>query len=223
MAKPPPDLEPGPFLRFLRRRIWVIGTVAMMVAITYLRFRMRHVPDPPPVVMTLPQFSLVDQDGKPFDNAALSERVWVASFIFTSCPSTCPAVTQAMLRLQERYDLHGHDIGLLAISVDPETDTPQVLSAYAAKVGADPARWRFVTGDPKAVRDLVVGGFALGMGEPQPASAGLYDIAHSTKLAIVDPSGGVRGYYGIDEEGLDEVFHRSTHVVRELRTLENRR
>lgn len=213
----PPDIEPTPFLRFLRKYIWVIGTIAMMASITVLRFRMRRVPDPPPVVMNLPSFALTDQEGQPFTSETLSERVWVASFIFTSCPSTCPAVTQAMAKLQARYELHGHDIGLISFTVDPETDTPEVLKLYAAEAGADLARWKFVTGDREALRDLIVGGFALGLGERAPAAEGLYDIAHSTKLVIVDPAGGVRGYYGIDEQGLDEVFHRSTHVVRELK------
>jgi protein SCO1/2 len=166
----------------------------------------------------LPEFTLVDERGQPFTRDSLEGEVWVASFVFTSCPSSCPAVTQAMRSLQDRYDRMESDVRLVSFSVDPDTDTPPVLQRYAAEVGADPERWRFVTGSLATIRPLVEEGFRLGMGGKEPTAGGLYDIAHATKLALIGPEGGVRGYYGIDEQGLDEVYHRSLHVLRDSRS-----
>ena len=93
------------------------------------------------------------------------------------------------------------------------------MRAYAEQAGAD-ASWRFVTGDPAAITALVREGFKLGIGEATPTSAdaSLYDIAHSTKLALVDPDGNVRGFYGIEpDQGLDEIYHRAQHVMAEAR------
>ncbi len=220
MAPMPPDLQDRPVpahLAFLRRHIWVIAAVLGIVTLTVLRPFLRHVPDPPPVMFELPDFELVRADGTPFRRADLAGHVWVVSFFFTSCPSTCPRVTRAMKSLAERYDAHDLPVRLLSISVDPERDTPEVLARYGETVGADPARWTFVTGPKEAVYDLLENGFRLGVGQREEQGDGRYDIAHSTKLALVGPEGGVRGYYGIDELGLDEVFHRSQHVLREAR------
>ncbi len=220
MAVPPPDLADRPvppYLAFLRRHIWLIAGLLGVVTLTALRPFLRHVPDPPPVLFDLPDFELTRSDGTPFRRADLEGHVWVVSFFFTSCPSTCPKVTRAMKALAERYDAHDLPVRLLSISVDPARDTPEVLAGYARTIGADPARWTFVTGAPAAVRALVEKGFRLGLGGREPTDDGAYDIAHATKLALVGPGGGVRGYYGIDELGLDEIFHRSQHVLREAR------
>ena len=216
-----PDFEPlphdPPYLRFLKRRIWAISFVLGVVTLTLIRPCTRHVPEPPPVMFDLPAFTLTDERGQPFTRASMEGEVWVASFIFTSCPSSCPAVTRAMRSLQDRYDRMDIPVRLVSFTVDPETDTPEVLRAHAQEVGADSQRWRFVTGTLPSIQQLVEGGFRLGVGPKAATEAGLYDIAHATKLALVGPEGGVRGYYGIDEQGLDEVYHRSQHVLRASR------
>lgn len=216
MAAPPPDFQPSPALAWLRKYIWIVAAVLGIVTITGLRGRLRSVPETPPVLYTLPSYDLVDHQGRPFSPDTLSGKVWVAGFVFTSCPSTCPAVTRAMGSLRDRYDRLGIDIEMVSFSVDPERDTPEVLAAYAEKVGATSERWRFVTGSEQAVGDLVRKGFKLGM-DPTPTDDGsLFDIAHSTQLALVDADGGVRGFFDIEPDGgLDEIFHRSQHVQAE--------
>jgi protein SCO1/2 len=225
MHQPPADYVPPPGLVWLRKYIWVISGVLAVLTITALRPRLRHVPDPPAVMFTLPDsWQLVDHHGQPFTAQTLRGKVWVAGFVFTSCPSTCPAVTRAMGELRERFDRMQVDVEMVSFTVDPVKDTPAVLADYAAQVGENP-KWRFVTGDPEAIRALVRDGFRLGIGAPEPKTAApgageaMYDIAHSTKLALVDGDGNVRGYYGIEpDEGLDEIFHRAQHVIAEAAT-----
>jgi protein SCO1/2 len=213
----PPDFERPRYLLLLRKYIWVISFVMAAITLVLVRPLMRRVPEAPPVMFQLPQFGLTDQHGDAFTRDSLKGEIWVASFVFTSCPSTCPAVTTAMKHLQDRMDSHKLPLRLVSFTVDPETDTPEVLDRYAGTVGADPERWTFVTGDLPEIRSLLEGGFKLGVGDKEEVDSGLYDIAHSTKLALIGPDGGVRGYYGIDEMGLDEVFHRAQHVLRDYR------
>jgi protein SCO1/2 len=215
MATPPPDLVPSPAIVWLRKYIWIIAAVVGVATLTLIRTRLRNIPDPPPVMYVLPEYALVDQNGAPFTPDTLRGKVWVAGFVFTSCPSTCPAVTRAMGELRARYDRMDIDIEMVSFTVDPKTDTPAVLADYASKVGAND-KWHFVTGDEAAIRAVVRDGFKLGIGQPEVQAGGsMYDIAHSTKLAIVDTEGGVRGFFDIEPEGLDEIFHRSQHVMAE--------
>src|SRR5262245_50524332 len=62
----------------------------------------RQLPTPPKLNLPLPSFQLIDQDGRPFGTEQLRGKVWVASFIFTSCPTVCPKLTARMAQLQQR-------------------------------------------------------------------------------------------------------------------------
>jgi protein SCO1/2 len=214
-------------------RPYLIALLVAMVAYPLL-FRplfkacMSHVPEPPPVYGQLPDFTLVSQDGDPFGSDDLRGDVWVANFIFTSCPSVCPSLTRAMKSLQDRYEQNDIPVRLVSITVDPEVDTPQRLREYALEYGADLDRWTFLTGDESAIRALIVEGFQLGVGEPTELPGGgtalppagevsLYEISHSQRFVLVDGGGGIRGYYETSEDGLDEIYHRSQHVLREQR------
>lgn len=212
--------EPAPWIKFLRKNIWWIGGTLLVLMITSMRFFLVRRPPPPPIIGEVPAFTLVDHEGETFtrDDLLEEDKVWVVGFVFTSCPSTCPAVSRAMVLFQEQVaasKLEDH-IELITVTVDPETDTPEVLKGYAEKIGADTRNWRFLTGDSDAIEGFVVDGFKLAVGDKQAieGAPGVYDIAHSIKLALVDRFGNVRGYYSIDDEGMAELYHRSLRVMR---------
>lgn len=194
------------------------GFLIGIVTLTAIRPLLRHVPEPPPVLSQLPAFSLVGIDGKPYGSDELRGQVYVASFFFTTCRSICPVVMKGMSRLQDGFaqrEIRG--IRLLSISVDPEHDTPEVLADYAKETGVDPARWTLLTGDPGKIRALVVEGFKTPLPAPAAVAPGVVDIAHTGKLVLVDGEGRIRGYYGSDEMGLDEVYNRAQHVLKQQR------
>lgn len=245
----PPETRGGWLQRAFVRRPWHFAAIALLLVITGMRPFLRRVPEPPPVLLQLPDFTLTDQDGQPFALASMKGKVWVAGFIFTTCPSVCPKISRAMLELQQRYARNGVEVELVSFSVDPENDTPAVLKRYAENLGADLSRWHFVTGDRTAMEALVVGGFKTSI-DRKPLGGGseldMYDIAHAEKLVLVDEAGGVRGLYavrkprgapeeplpmgvhatpeaialGLDVLSQDELYHRSTHVLRDLHTRE---
>ncbi|HXV77877.1 MAG TPA: SCO family protein [Candidatus Polarisedimenticolaceae bacterium] len=197
--------------------LWAV--LAGLILIPAMRPFLRHEPAPPAVQFELPEFRLVDSRGAAFGSDDLDGRVYVADFIFTRCGSICPALTRSMKLLDRRFRERGVDgVHLVSITVDPTYDTPEVLARYADEHAIDLERWTLLTGPPASVRSLVIDGFRLGLGQapetgtPPESPA---EIAHSGKLVLVDGSGGVRGYYDADGEGLDEVFHRTLHVLKQ--------
>ena len=204
--------------RTVLRNPYAWGLVIGIVTLTLIRPLLRHIPEPPPVLSQLPEFSLVGIDGKTYGSAELRGQVYVANFFFTSCRSICPAIMKGMSRLQDGFAQRNiRGVRLVSISVDPEHDTPEILGSYAKGMGVDPLRWTLLTGDPERVRALVVDGFKTPVIAPPPGGPEPIDIAHTGKLVLVDGAGRIRGYYDSDEMGLDEVFNRAQHVLRQER------
>ncbi|MGH7826231.1 MAG: SCO family protein [Candidatus Binatia bacterium] len=148
----------------------------------------------------VPDFVLVERSGKSMSLADLRGAVWIADFIYTSCQDTCPLQTAEMARLQEQL-LGKTGVKLVSISVDPEKDTAQVLSQYAARYKADSDRWLFLTGAKDQITQLVQEGFRLSAGSVE---AGV--ILHSPRFVLVDKETQIRGYYDSrDAEALQRL------------------
>jgi cytochrome oxidase Cu insertion factor (SCO1/SenC/PrrC family) len=215
MTRDEPWNQPAPWIAFLRKHIWLIGAVLLLLMITVMRPLLIRRPPPPEITGEVPTFTLVDQTGASFSREDMLEhdKVWVIGFVFTRCATTCPAVSRAMIDFQDQLERSklADRVELLSVSVDPKHDTPTVLADYAESIGAD---WRFVTGSEAEIQHFVVDGFKLAVGESFEKEPGVIDIAHSTKLALVDRWGHVRGYYSTDPEGLNELYHRTLGVIR---------
>jgi len=197
---------------------WPWLFLAGVVAITAIRPFLIRRPDPPRKLGEIGHFRLIDESGAPFGSAELEGSVYVASFFFTSCPSICPTLMNAVASLESRYTENGiEDIRLISITVDPERDDPATLRAYAERRNLPLERWTLLTGTPDAIRSVVLERFRTPLADPEEVAPGVFDIAHTGKLLLVDPAGGLRGYYDSDARGLDEIFHRSLHVRAEFR------
>ena len=145
---------------------------------------------PAPFIPTLdvgdavPETVLVDQNGHPFSLRDLRGKTVLVSFIYTRCPfvNECPLVSGKFLWLQKRS--RGEPLALVEITLDPADDRPAVLQAYGKLFGADPKRWKLVTGDAAAVHEVTtrLGGLVLG----RRADG---DLIHSEAVVIVGPDG----------------------------------
>ncbi len=152
--------------------------------------------EPPPVLAELPEFALVNRDGRSVTLADLAGRPWVAGFLFTRCALACPRLTAQMIRLGE-IGPGGAPVRRVAITVDPEHDTPARLEAYAAAHGITDPEFLFLTGERERIHELATGGFKLAVDDAPPPelASELEPILHSTRLVLVDGSGRIRGYY----------------------------
>ena len=154
-----------------------------------------------PIFYSLPDFSLIDQNGNRVTLHDLAGKVWVADFIFTNCGGTCPLMTEKMRKLQDALPPSVH---FVSFTVDPARDTSKVLAAYAAEHDAKRERWSFLTGDKQNLFDICIKGFKL----PLDTEGGTPSepIAHSTRFVLVDKKGDIRGYYsGTEEEELKRL------------------
>ena len=153
-----------------------------------------------PLFHSLPDFQLQDQSGHPLTKQSIAGKVVVANFIFTRCAMICPLLSRHMALLgkdTESIDPTQTKILRLSLSVDPEFDTPQILTAYAARQVQSKTPWLFATGKVDDVRTLIRDGFKL----PLPAGAAESGgpLTHSESTVLIDGNGVVRGYYRIQE------------------------
>jgi protein SCO1/2 len=164
----------------------------------------------PPKGKAIADFTLLNQAGQEVSLSTFKGQVWIANFVFTTCPSICPQVTRSVAGLQKELDRHKNDTKLVTFTVDPETDTPDVLKKYGEKYGADFSRWSFLTAPSvEDMRTVVEGNFKTAMGDKRINSAGMYDIAHTTKLVLVDQEGNHRGYFASDSQGIGHLLEAS--------------
>ncbi len=163
----------------------------------------------------------VDEKKQPISAATFKGRPWVANFMFTSCPSSCPPLATATSKLQEKIKAWAPaDQGpsILTITVDPVTDTPELLSKFGDKYKADPKVWRFAVGEYDAMEKLVVEGFyspvvrsdvgrgeTLAEREAMLKTATPIDTGHSLHFVLVDGEGRLRGIFGKEDKDLDKI------------------
>lgn len=146
----------------------------------------------------VPVFTMTDSQGHLFDSRELAGKVWIADFIYTNCPAACPFMS-ARMRSVEKAIRGKNDVQLVSISVDPARDTPPVLNAFAQRYGAPNDQWIFLTGAPETVHLLAYTTFHVG--------DVLGKIEHSTKFALVDKHGNIRGYYSTyDRDGIPTLL-----------------
>jgi protein SCO1/2/putative membrane protein len=149
-------------------------------------------------------FGLTERSGRSIREADLAPDVWIAAFVFTRCPSSCPRISAAMKSLLPR--LAPGSVRLVSFSVDPERDTPEVLSRYASSLGAPADRWWFLTGDLRSIEDLLVNRFHVPVAKVDEATRAaaddpdsIEDVRHSTRLALVDRGNRVVGFFDTDD------------------------
>ena len=143
---------------------------------------------------TVPDFSLTERSGKRVALRDLRGKVWVADFIYTTCKDTCPLESAEMSKLQEEWS-DKPDLKLVSFSVDPDHDTPQVLSSYAQNFKADANQWLFLTGEKEQISRLIQEGFRLSAAPVTESGSQDQVILHSPRFVLVDKETEIRGYY----------------------------
>ena len=175
----------------------------------------------------VPDFSLIERNGKPVRRDDLMGKVWIATFIYTRCPDTCLLQTTEMAKLQSALTTED-DLRLVSITVDPERDTPAVLSQYANRYGADANRWLFLTGEKEAIYRLAREGFRLSVVDPEkqvrrrlfaPSLVSAHDgeteklLLHSSRFVLVDRQARIRGYYQSNDEKALQRLRRDVRIL----------
>jgi len=137
----------------------------------------------------LRSFDLTERSGQTINSEQLKGSPYIASFFFSTCPGSCKQQNNQMRLLQEKY--RDTPIRLVSISVDPEVDTPELLTEYANSFGADKNKWLFFTGDIQYISKVAGEVFFLGQ-------VGLK--GHPDRFCLVDGQGKLVGKYNWHEE-----------------------
>jgi protein SCO1/2 len=215
---PAAQARPGegvsPLKRVLGHPAAWVAAIVLVGAVGIVRRTLPPAPSQPARLLTLPEFELVAQTGQGFGSAQLRGQVWIANFIFTSCPTMCPELTRKMRSVRDRFRATGTRVHFVSFSVDPERDTPEKLKAYAEKYGADPSDWAFLTGTLGAVERAVVDGFKTPMDKDEASEdTNLFNITHGSRFVLVDRELGVRGFYEVDEPGLERLSEDTKRLI----------
>lgn len=143
-----------------------------------------------PRIGPAPEFTLTTQDGKRLSLQDLRGKVVAVTFMYTGCDDSCPLLTAKLVRLQTRFGTEfGTKVFFVAVSVDPERDTPEVLKHYAQAHRANLAGWAFLTGTAAEIRQVT-------------RRYGIYvkktprgDVDHTFLTSLIDQSGTLRVQY----------------------------
>jgi protein SCO1/2 len=190
------------------------SALAALVSLVVVRGMAGAPPGVPPQLGAIPRFSMLDQTGATVGDRELRGRAFVADFFYSSCTTSCPRLTAQMATLYHEAEATRLPLHFVSITLDPINDTPEVLSAYAARFGVPASRWSFLSGRDEDLNRVVVEGFKLHFQRAAP-NAGVSTIMHGEWLVLVDPQGQIRGYYqASDAEHRKELLQDATTLVR---------
>ncbi len=160
---------------------------------------------------TVADFNLINQNGEVITQEDYKDKIYVADFFFTRCPSICPIMTNNMVKVQEEF-LKNSDIMLLSLSVTPVVDSIPVLREYATKKGVNDTKWNITTGDKKHIYELARRSYFAVV---EQGDGGLQDFIHTPNFILVDKKKQIRGIYdGTDDE---EILR----LIKDIHTLSN--
>lgn len=144
------------------------------------------------ITHTIAPFAFTDQDKKRITEKAITGKIHVADFIFTSCGSICPMMTEQMARIGKAFE-NDTSVVILSYSVTPWIDTPEKLKKYQQVKGIHKADWHFLTGNKTAIYNLARQSYfaeeSLGFTKDST------QFLHTEHFVLVDGSKRIRGIY----------------------------
>ena len=159
---------------------------------------------------TLPDFTLKNQLGQTVSWDDMKDKVVVADFFFTHCPTICPKLTGNMKLLQESItnaqrvgDKTPDFIHFISFSIDPERDSVPQIKKWADRFQVNPEQWWLLTGDKKTIYDLAINDMKLTTVDGHGVDT---SFIHTDRFVLIDPKRHIRGYYhGLDSADLKQI------------------
>lgn len=149
-------------------------------------------------------FSLTNQNGEKITQKNYENKIYIADFFFTTCPTICPIMTDNMTYLQEKL-LKNKNILLASFSVTPDIDNVEVLKDYALEKGVLSYKWNLLTGNKKMIYDLARKSYLVAKND---GDGGKYDMIHTENFVLVDKEKRIRGFYdGTNKEEMEKLLN----------------
>tara|TARA_R110002126_G_scaffold117430_2_gene257231 strand:+ start:1654 stop:2331 length:678 start_codon:yes stop_codon:yes gene_type:complete len=152
---------------------------------------------------TIADFALTNQNGKLVTQKDYENKIYIADFFFTTCPTICPIMTKNMAGIQDKI-LNDENVMLLSHSVTPDIDSVPQLKKYALEKGVKDNKWNLVTGDKRQIYELARKSY---MAVKTDGDGGPYDMIHTENFILVDKERRIRGFYdGTDSEEMKKLL-----------------
>ncbi|MFA1818807.1 SCO family protein [Virgibacillus oceani] len=160
-------------------------------------------------------FEFTTQDNETFSHEDLEGEWWIADMVFTNCVTVCLPMTTNMSLLQDKIKDENLDVQLVSFTVDPDYDTPEVLTEYAEEYDADLDNWTFLTGyDFDTIKEISIKSFQAPLIEPPEDDD---QVTHGTRFYLVSPEGEViKGYNGVESSETDVIMGDLRRVADEI-------
>src|SRR5690606_7456423 len=152
---------------------------------------------------TIADFELTNQNGEKVTQNDYEDKIYIADFFFTTCPTICPIMTKNMASIQAQIT-EDDDIMLLSHSVTPEIDSVPQLKKYALEEGVLDDKWNLVTGDKKQIYELARKSY---LAVKTDGDGGPFDMIHTENFILVDKERRIRGFYdGTNPEEIEKLM-----------------
>ena len=149
-------------------------------------------------------FSMKNQNGETITQEFYNDKIYVADFFFTTCPTICPIMTENMGYIQDKIK-NDSDILLLSFSVTPEIDSVEQLKKYALEKNVIDSKWNLVTGNKKDIYNLARTSYLVAKTN---GDGGKYDMIHTENFVLVDKEKRIRGFYdGTNSKEMDQLLN----------------
>ncbi len=159
---------------------------------------------------TVPDFQFINQNGTTVDESFVKNKVWVANFFFTSCPSICTKMMSNLQTVQSAF-AKSSDVRIISFSVDPERDSAARLNTYAQARHINAGQWQLATGRKKDLYQFARKGLSV---VATDGDGGAEDFIHSDNLVLIDKDNHIRGYY----DGTDAADTK--RLIEDIKTLQ---
>ena len=147
-------------------------------------------------------FKLKNQNNEWVTNKTFENKIYVADFFFTTCPSICPIMTDNMSIIQDAFK-NDPSVLLLSHSVTPKIDSVAQLKKYALEKGIIDEKWHLVTGPKKQIYDLARKSYIAAKND---GDGGNHDMIHTENFVLIDPDRRIRGFYdGTVKEDMEKI------------------
>lgn len=168
-----------------------------------------------PPISNVQPFAFTNQDGKLITEKVIKDKVVVVNYFFTTCKSICPKMNGEVKRIYEHFK-NSPDLVILSHTSDPETDSPDVLKAYAKSMDAAGAsNWMFLTGRKDSLYRQARLSYKID--DPKNTVQNIEDdFLHTQFLALVNKKGEVINIYdGLKKNEVNDLISQAEKLIKE--------
>lgn len=206
------------FLKNPLKNPWFWGFLFGITVVHIVRPFIRHIPDPPAIIGMFPDFSFKEingRNGELFGSKELKGSVYILTIFESNSIEKNQKLMQDLKKIQELYKRDGKDISIVSIHPITRDNEEESFKEFIKTLDINFSKWHPLFGSKEEINNLKINAYEHYISEQKRDSSN--NPTNDTKIIIIDEDGNNRGFYNTDDLGIDEVFNRAQHVLREYK------